>query len=698
TETSPRADATGVAQTVTITVTFNEPLRQFGDFISVSGSLNPPPTSGDLGRQLELVNDGKTLQFQNVELADNTDYTLSIDAATSRAGNILSQPVLLQFSTGTTLTQLGSLDGSVSLSGGEQFVGTVRLFNEQGEALISVPLDAEGRFSLTAVFEGTYRLSAEVQAEDGRTLSAFLDDDDNGIPDDVTLSAGQNLSNLAFVLSLPELAQPGASGVNKDASVVLDLDIRSGNQSLDNLKALPDSEVRVAVYAKDVVNLIGFSVSFSYDTTAVSFQGIDENTTSENNLLRKNAGLAVTLPPTVRGGNVEYNGAILGATEQTVVSGDGLLGIFRFKTKRNFSDKTEFLIPRVRLESSGQTDNLSVLARATLEQATIRILMTLTAEPETIPANGTTTIQVDLKDVAGSTVTEDTQIRFAVTAGNATLEPSEVTASNGTAQIQLIGGGTAGTVTISVTAEGSTEQISLVLTETTDGTGTPSEGIDLPSGPRGPIALDLNTDTGDQGKTQTTTAPRSGNQIAIDIVAVSGASGNIGFQVILTYDETQLQFDGFDTKDLWLAGVPIVPPASGGEAQIQVALLGQTTSKDAGSMGHAKFTVLSGFTGTTKVEIKSASFDTPVEVGTGGIFVVIGSASGSVVPEDPIEASDIDGDGQVGFSDFLSFAQGFGRDSTNSDFNPRLDLDGDGNIGFSDFIKFAQNFGKSVGG
>jgi hypothetical protein len=396
-------------------------------------------------------------------------------------------------------------------------------------------------------------------------------------------------------------------------------------------------------------------------------------------------------------GNVEYAGAILGANEQQFVSGEGLLGVFCFKTRRNFSKPTEFLVPRVLLQSSGKPDTLSALARATLTQATTRILMTLSAEPETFPADGTSALKVELKDAAGSTITADTQVRFAVTSGSATLDPSEVTASGGTAETKITGGGTAGTVTISVTAEGSTETISLTLTEPEGGGEPPSGGVDTPTGPRGPIALDLNTETGDQNQTQTRQSPKAGDQVTIDVVAVSGANGQIGFQVVLTYDSAQLQFDKFEAKDLWATGFPIPPSPSGGEVQINVAMLGTRTTKDAGSMGHANFTVLEGFTGPTKVEIKTASYDSPVEVGTGGSFVVIGGAPSTGVPEDPVEASDIDGDGTVGFSDFLRFAQGFGRGSTDTDFDPRLDLDGNGDIGFSDFIRFAQNFGKTVG-
>ena len=48
---------------------------------------------------------------------------------------------------------------------------------------------------------------------------------------------------------------------------------------------------------------------------------------------------------------------------------------------------------------------------------------------------------------------------------------------------------------------------------------------------------------------------------------------------------------------------------------------------------------------------------------------------------------DIDGDGQVGFADFLMFARGF------ADGDTLFDLNGDGEVGFGDFLIFAQAFG-----
>ena len=55
---------------------------------------------------------------------------------------------------------------------------------------------------------------------------------------------------------------------------------------------------------------------------------------------------------------------------------------------------------------------------------------------------------------------------------------------------------------------------------------------------------------------------------------------------------------------------------------------------------------------------------------------------------------DFDGDGTVGFSDFLQFALVFGAREGDGRFEARFDLDGSGDIGFTDFIVFAGAFGS----
>ena len=55
--------------------------------------------------------------------------------------------------------------------------------------------------------------------------------------------------------------------------------------------------------------------------------------------------------------------------------------------------------------------------------------------------------------------------------------------------------------------------------------------------------------------------------------------------------------------------------------------------------------------------------------------------------------ADFDGDGSVGFSDFLVFAAQFGKTSEDAGFDPRFDLDSDGMVGFTDFLAFVSQFG-----
>ena len=55
---------------------------------------------------------------------------------------------------------------------------------------------------------------------------------------------------------------------------------------------------------------------------------------------------------------------------------------------------------------------------------------------------------------------------------------------------------------------------------------------------------------------------------------------------------------------------------------------------------------------------------------------------------------DFDGDGIVGFPDFLQFVAQFGLSQGDAGYDAKYDLDGDGTIGFSDFLIFASDFGK----
>jgi hypothetical protein len=81
------------------------------------------------------------------------------------------------------------------------------------------------------------------------------------------------------------------------------------------------------------------------------------------------------------------------------------------------------------------------------------------------------------------------------------------------------------------------------------------------------------------------------------------------------------------------------------------------------------------------------------------LLLCVGQASGSMGNQtDVTQSGDLNGDGAVGFADFLIFASLFGARQGDDRYDARADLDGDGAIGFGDFLIFAGAFGTSDSG
>ena len=57
---------------------------------------------------------------------------------------------------------------------------------------------------------------------------------------------------------------------------------------------------------------------------------------------------------------------------------------------------------------------------------------------------------------------------------------------------------------------------------------------------------------------------------------------------------------------------------------------------------------------------------------------------------------DFDGDGTIGFGDFVKFAAKFGLSQGDVGYDAQFDLNDDTEIGFADFLIFAKNFGKAA--
>ena len=82
----------------------------------------------------------------------------------------------------------------------------------------------------------------------------------------------------------------------------------------------------------------------------------------------------------------------------------------------------------------------------------------------------------------------------------------------------------------------------------------------------------------------------------------------------------------------------------------------------------------------------------------GGLLVGMGIAFAGLafVYAQTAADADFDGDGKVGFSDFVSFAGKFGTSRGDGRYEAKYDLDGDGQVGFGDFVAFAGFFGQSA--
>ena len=76
-----------------------------------------------------------------------------------------------------------------------------------------------------------------------------------------------------------------------------------------------------------------------------------------------------------------------------------------------------------------------------------------------------------------------------------------------------------------------------------------------------------------------------------------------------------------------------------------------------------------------------------------GLRALTGLALRSVPPALP---ADFDGSGMVDFSDFVLFAQSFGKNLDQEGYDAKFDLDGSGRIDFQDFVEFASSFGQGA--
>ena len=179
--------------------------------------------------------------------------------------------------------------------------------------------------------------------------------------------------------------------------------------------------------------------------------------------------------------------------------------------------------------------------------------------------------------------------------------------------------------------------------------------------------------------------------------AVSGRGATIAIEVFATGVRTSLRgvvlkFD-FDASLLSFvkaenSAFPLAIPA--GSAGTNFAATTPATLAASGFLARAEFTTVADVTGRE------------FAIGIESVTLAESSASQDELTTtreisfNATPSPDFDGDGTVGFPDFLAFAGSFGSIRSDAGYEARFDLDSDGAVGFSDFLIFAGAFGSQV--
>ena len=230
-----------------------------------------------------------------------------------------------------------------------------------------------------------------------------------------------------------------------------------------------------------------------------------------------------------------------------------------------------------------------------------------------------------------------------------------------------------------------------VVVGTSDGESSPiaERRAKVAAGPNANAVLSLDIDASDKkmndGNTSGTVAgagtdvvvevfitglagPILGGQFSIDtdMLTVQSAAATPGLAVLGTAEKT-VSFGGF-------------PPG----VTLPNGYLGTVTLTTASDVTNMAFTV-------------SASMNVADGTNIGETdLLTVAPLSFNTTPPRPHLTADFDGDGIVGFSDFLPFAGQYGARRGDGRYQAKYDLNSDGAIDFFDFLSFARSYGNTV--
>ncbi len=126
--------------------------------------------------------------------------------------------------------------------------------------------------------------------------------------------------------------------------------------------------------------------------------------------------------------------------------------------------------------------------------------------------------------------------------------------------------------------------------------------------PAGPMTLDLDPTPGDQGRREIR-GVKPGATVTVEIAALRGAKGATGFTATLTFDTTQVAYEGFEAGPL-IPEIRTLPLLKGGRLEIGGGQFGAGggAAQDAGSLGILMFRTTPRFKTRTALTLTRARY------------------------------------------------------------------------------------------
>ncbi|MDE2999618.1 MAG: hypothetical protein OXU79_11135 [Gemmatimonadota bacterium] len=208
----------------------------------------------------------------------------------------------------------------------------------------------------------------------------------------------------------------------------------------------------------------------------------------------------------------------------------------------------------------------------------------------------------------------------------------------------------------------------------------------LGNNPNAVLSLDLIADGGagnrrDDGVTTGNVSGR-GTKIAIEVFATGVTTSLRAFDIKFDFDPSLLAFQTAEADTMFNG----TDSSTGATFRVHPPV----TLASSGFLARAEFETVTDVSGREfSIGIESVTF--AHSSGSVDVFITNIEISFNAAP-----FPDFDGDGTVGFSDFLTFAGAFGSSQGDGKYNAAQDLNSDGSIDFTDFLIFAGAFGSQV--